>query len=206
MTIKNFNDIKNVIYINLESRIDRKKHFENEIKKINLEAIRFNAILNDNGEKGCLLSHIRCLENAIENNLDHILIFEDDVVFTNPDLLIQQFNNFVETHDNWDVILLGGNNRDTYKEMDICSIKIKAVFSTVAYLVNGHYMKKLLNNFKESLLINKAVDDGWIKLQNIDNWYLIIPLSVNQLEGYSDILKKNVNYSDVMLKIKYGKK
>lgn len=204
MSIKQFEDIKNVLYINLERRTDRKVHFEEEIKKLNLNAIRFNAIRDDDGEKGCLLSHIKCLEMAIENKYDHVLIFEDDVVFINPKLLITQFNKFVETHDKWDVVLFGGNNTDKYKEIDECSIKVKAVASTVAYLINGHYIKKILENYKETLIKKKPVDVGWWSLQFHDNWYMLIPLSVEQMNDYSDILKRKINYSNLMLNLKHS--
>ena len=35
--IKNINDIKNVIYINLESRPDRKEHVEKQLSTIGLQ-------------------------------------------------------------------------------------------------------------------------------------------------------------------------
>lgn len=203
MKIQNFKDIKNVLYINLEHRNDRKEHFENEIKKINLNYTRFNAIKNENGEVGCLLSHIECLKIAIKNNYEHILILEDDVVFNNPELLISQFDNFIKKQENWDVILFGGNNVTKPKEKDECYIKVNAVASTVAYLVNGHYFEKLLENFQKSLEIKKPVDIGWEALQWADNWYLIIPLSVSQKIDYSDIQKRVVNYDNCLLKIKY---
>ena len=44
-----------------------------------------------------------------------------------------------------------------------------------------------------------AIDKYWFKLQEIDNWYLITPLTVTQREDYSDIEKKPANYTPVML-------
>ena len=43
-----------------------------------------------------------------------------------------------------------------------------------------------------------AIDKYWLQLQKCDNWYLIIPLTVIQQEGYSDIEKKVVNYVGLM--------
>lgn len=37
--INNISDIKNILYINLEERQDRKKHVEEELLKINLKLI-----------------------------------------------------------------------------------------------------------------------------------------------------------------------
>ena len=39
-------DIKNIFYINLESRPDRKTFFENQMRMLGLKATRFNAIQN----------------------------------------------------------------------------------------------------------------------------------------------------------------
>ena len=44
-----------------------------------------------------------------------------------------------------------------------------------------------------------AIDKYWFRLQERDNWYLIIPLTVTQREDYSDIEKRMTNYSRAML-------
>ena len=45
-----------------------------------------------------------------------------------------------------------------------------------------------------------AIDKYWLHLQKRDRWFLIIPLTVIQKEGYSDIEHKTVNYSQLMTK------
>ena len=42
---------------------------------------------------------------------------------------------------------------------------------------------------------------NWLKLQKIDNWYLIIPLTVVQSANYSDIECKCVDYSKIMIDV-----
>ena len=54
----NIRDIKNIFYINLDTRPDRKIFFENQMRMLGLKAIRFNAIKNINGAIGCSLSHL----------------------------------------------------------------------------------------------------------------------------------------------------
>jgi hypothetical protein len=39
-----------------------------------------------------------------------------------------------------------------------------------------------------------AIDKYWFQLQEKDNWYLIVPLTVVQLEGFSDIEQREINY------------
>ena len=89
--IKCSSDIKNIFYINLDKRTDRKIHIENQLKLLNWSAHRFPAILHSFGAIGCSLSHLTLLRYARKNKLDHILIMEDDVTFLNPSLLIISF-------------------------------------------------------------------------------------------------------------------
>jgi hypothetical protein len=43
-----------------------------------------------------------------------------------------------------------------------------------------------------------AIDKYWFSLQEIDNWFLIIPPTVVQIEGYSDIEMHVTNYQELM--------
>ena len=209
-SIKSIADIKNVLYINLESRPDRKDHVVKQLQSIGLESVvqRFNAIKLQNGAMGCTLSHLRCLKNALEHDWDHVLICEDDITFLDPCLFVKQFNKCLANPDlKWDVIMLGGNNIPPYTTIDDSCIHISRCATTTGYLVNKHYIPVLLQNVKEgaelfaqnlNLVTKYAIDVHWGKLQLRDNWFLITPPTVVQLEGYSDIEQRNVNYNRVM--------
>jgi glycosyl transferase family 25 len=209
MPINCLDDITHAFYINLEHRTDRKEYVEEELKKIGITANRFNAIKMENGAIGCSMSHLKILQNAQQNNLDHVLIVEDDITFLNPELFKSQINKFFKIHNNnWDVILLGGNNMPPYENIDDTCIKVSRCQTTTGYLVNKHYIKALLQNIKMGLthLLNKpneknkfAIDKFWFVLQSSSKWYLITPLTVVQREDYSDIEKKLTNYKDMML-------
>ena len=208
MSINSINDITNIFYINLEHRTDRKEHVETELLKIGLIGQRFNAIKMDNGAIGCSMSHLKLLQDAVKHNLKHILIVEDDITFLNPTLFINQINNFFKLHNNsWDVILFAGNNIPPYQNIDDTCIKVSRCQTTTGYLVNGHYIKILLQNVKMGLtqLLNNpfqrnlfAIDKYWFILQSVHNWYLIIPPTVVQQEGYSDIEKRVTNFEKHM--------
>jgi glycosyl transferase family 25 len=208
MTIKSLDDIKNSFYINLEHRTDRREHVESELLKIGITAHRFNAIKMENGAIGCSMSHLKLLQDAQKNNLDHILIIEDDIKFLDPELFKTQINKFFELHKNdWDVILFAGNNIPPYQSIDHTCIKVSRCQTTTGYLVNGHYIKTLLQNIKIGLthLLNKpkehnkyAIDKYWLILQNLYKWYLIVPPTVVQREDYSDIEKRVTNFEKHM--------
>jgi glycosyl transferase family 25 len=210
-SIKMFSDIKNAFYINLEHRQDRKAHVESELIKIGLglNAQRFNAIRMENGAVGCSMSHLKILQNAVAQNMDHVLILEDDITFLDPELFRNQFDTFLSRFGtNWDVILLAGNNMPPHLQIDETCIKVTSCQTTTGYLVNGHYISKLMENVKMGLHhllrsperhVEFAIDKFWKRLQETDRWFLITPPTVIQCEGYSDIEKKNTNYALPML-------
>jgi glycosyl transferase family 25 len=206
--MKSISDIKHVFYINLLSRPDRKHFVENQLRTIDITAERFNAVKMDNGAVGCSLSHLKIIEMAKQNDWDHVMIVEDDIFFTNPALFKQQLNAFLSNHDDYDVILLAGNNFPPYKPIDNTCVKVSRCQTTTGYIVKKHYYDKLIENFRGGIMnlvkepqqrSNYAIDMYWFKLQEKDNWYLIIPLTVTQKENYSDIELRQTNYTSAML-------
>jgi glycosyl transferase family 25 len=201
-------DIQHAFYINLDSRPDRKQHVERQLGIIGINAQRFKAIKLPNGALGCSMSHLKLIETAKENNWPHILVVEDDILFTNPSLFIQQCNKFLSTHKEFDVALISGNNVPPYREIDDTCVQVTKCQTTTGYLVQNHYFDTLIQNYKMGIqnLMREpenhriyAIDKFWFKLQAIHKWYLIIPLTVAQREDYSDIEKRPTNYARAML-------
>ena len=206
--ISNINDITNVVYINLEHRTDRKEHIEGQLKQIGFTNVeRFNAVKTANGRVGCTLSHIKCIELAKQRNYSHVVICEDDTMFTNVELFQKQLNAFLSKHHSWDVVLFAGNNVPPYEQIDATCVSVNRCQTTTCYMVNGHYYDTLLANYKEGLAklmrspeqhVSYAIDKYWFSLQSKDNWYLITPLTVIQREDYSDIEGRVTNYAYLM--------
>ncbi len=208
--IYSLEDIKHIFYINLEHRIDRKLHVEKELSKVGLTNFtRFNAIKMPNGALGCSMSHLKCLQLAKENNWPYVLIVEDDIEFLEPNTFINQANKFLQTIDRWDVLLLAGNNILPYKTIDNndSCVKVSGCLTTTGYLVTSHYYDKLIQNIKMGITFFMrrpqqkklyAIDVFWKPLQEVDNWFLLTPLTVIQMEDYSDIEQKKINYVDKM--------
>jgi len=211
--IKCSSDIKNIFYINLDKRVDRKIHLGNQVTSLNWAARRFPAILNSSGALGCSLSHLALLKYAKHNNLDHILILEDDISFSNPSLFLDSLNKFLKTHTNFDVLLLAGNNLGDYEEIDDCCVKVSECQTTTGYLVKNHYYDTLIENFETGINLLQlypdkhhyyAIDQFWQNLQKIHNWFLLIPLSVVQRPDMSDIQNQVMNYTTQMLDLDKG--
>lgn len=206
--IEKIQDIQNAFYINLEHRKDRKEHVEKELKKIGIHAERFNAIKTVNGAIGCSMSHLKILQEAVKNNLSHVVILEDDITFLNPSVFKNSLNAFLQRRKgDWDVVLFAGNNIPPYHKVDDTCIRISACQTTTGYMVNGHYIKTLMENIRQGLTnlinspnekINYAIDRYWFSLQRKDKWFLIIPPTVVQREDYSDIEQRQTNYNHLM--------
>ena len=207
--LKRIADIKNIFYINLETRNDRRNSIETQLTNIGLTNFeRFNAIKVMDGRVGCTMSHIKCLEMAKERGYNHILICEDDTFFLDPKLFKTQLTTFLNDEHKWDVVLFAGNNVPPYERIDDTCIAVSHCQTTTCYLVNGHYFDTLLQNMREGLdkllkeptnHLNYAIDRYWLNLQKKDNWLLITPLTVIQREDYSDIENKRTDYSNLML-------
>lgn len=199
---------KHTFYINLESRTDRDVHIKNELKKMKLKATRFNAIKMNNGSFGCSVSHLKCIQLAKENDWDHVCIMEDDIEFLDPVLFKRQLVSFLQNHSDWDVLLLAGNNMLPYQYIDETCIKVTNCQTTTGYIVKKHYYDTLIDNYKKGIELYMknpdkphlySIDRYWFLLQNKDNWFLVIPLSVIQREDYSDIQGKTTNFRKYML-------
>ena len=88
----------NVMYINLDSRVDRKEHVEKELVKIGvIHPERLKAVKLENGALGCSMSHLKCIEIAKQQNYEYVLICEDDITFLNPIIFLTQFNYIINT-------------------------------------------------------------------------------------------------------------
>jgi glycosyl transferase family 25 len=198
-----------IIYINLEKRRDRNLHVMGELEKIGFKNItRFNAIEKDDGALGCSFSHIKCLEIAIKNEYEYVLICEDDIEFLDTDIFLTNANKFLDSDLNWDVALIAGNNMLPYKPVNNYCIQIFNCLTTTGYIVKKRYYNTLLSNYKEGILqlmknpnekSKYAIDKYWLKLQQQDNWYLIIPPTIIQKIDYSDIERKVTNFTKYML-------
>ena len=201
-------NLENIFYINLEKRSDRKDHVEKELKKIGWNNYTiFNAIKNKNGKLGCSLSHLKIIQDAKKNNLPYVVIIEDDIKFTNPELFQKMLKIFLDEKIDYDVYLIAGNLRGRSYRIRESILKVEKSFTTTGYIVNSHYYDKMIENISEGIknLIKEpnngyfAIDTYLMKLQEKDNWYISYPRTVTQNPDYSDIENKNVNYNNYML-------
>jgi GR25 family glycosyltransferase involved in LPS biosynthesis len=201
--------LDHTLFINLEHRTDRLEHVLIEFKKMGLTtAERFPAVKMAQGNVGCTISHIRCLELAKSCGWPQVFICEDDITFTNPDVLKKSLEQFVESGIQWDVIVIGGNNCPPYIPVSDFCARVTNVQTTTGYIVKKEYYDTLLDNFRTGLekLMREperkkefSIDIYWKSLQIADRWFILLPLTVVQYYDYSDIEQRVTDYRPAML-------
>ena len=200
--------LQNCLFINLEHRTDRLSHVQNQMELLGISGERFNAIKTNDGAVGCTMSHIKCLEIAKERNWDHVFICEDDILFLDVPTFKTSLEEFMKSDVDWDVCIVGGNNGPPFERVSDFCIRTYNCQTTTGYIVKKDFYDTMIANFRESAtnLVkdpkNKrafALDVYWKRLQQSGRWYMVTPVTVIQLEGYSDIEQRNMNYSGLML-------
>ena len=131
------------------------------------------------GRVGGFLSHMNCLRNSIDKELDNILILEDDVNI----LGLSDFNGcFVPKGS--DLFYLGGtfwDQKKTNKKLDLIGSNLKIdvdrckIASSSSYLINGKekikYIYDILNNVKPSAIDNLLINN----IQPLGNSFVCEP-------------------------------
>jgi len=195
-----FDFIDRVVYINLESRTDRRISIETELSKYfpPWKISRFDAIRNEKGYLGCAMSHIGVLELAISRGWKNCLIVEDDAIWSNFAEGYMLLEKLITQP--YDVITFG----TTFTTYDRDTYRLQNGQTTTAYLINSQYYQTLLDNIKEGLeklhetdsKKDYAIDVYWKRLQAKDTWYCIMPALMIQKDGHSDIEKMYTSYKN----------
>jgi glycosyl transferase family 25 len=199
--------IDKIFYINLDSRTDRREHFESHVipyfKDLELRLERFPAIQNSNGAIGCSLSHLAILKKAKQEGYRYCLILEDDFQFlVSKEVFYEQLHNLFnlvqqkESPLDFKVIMLAYNaiNQEPFNDfLD----KTTNAQTTAGYIVNSAYYDELITCWEEGYQLflqtgqhwNYSCDQYWKQLQK-EKWFLFKTRIGRQIAGYSDCGKR----------------
>lgn len=202
--MKLFDRFDKVYCINLEHREDRKNHILSECAKYDLgelsffKAINGNNISNpyriSNGCVGLILSNIEIIKEAKNNNYKSILILEDDCHFTNEVLNINSY--FDALPDDWDMLYVGGNHNTHMgylppKQINEKIVKLHNTFTTHFVAINQNMYDVILKRLSK---FSNPIDVIYTEIQKSYNVYSTSKAIAKQLNGYSDIENRVVNY------------
>jgi GR25 family glycosyltransferase involved in LPS biosynthesis len=200
------NKFDKIYYINCEHRTDRRLHMENLLNIVNTDIDkikRINAIyLPDIGALGCAKSHLIALEDAKLNNYNNCLILEDDFTIYDIDIFNINIDRFFNEVKEWDILMLSANlfQSEITKYPYLC--KVLNAQTTSGYAINSDFINNIIEVFEESVSnlelgeISGAysIDQNWKKIQKENNWFAFSPLLGRQLDDWSDIEKRYVEY------------
>jgi GR25 family glycosyltransferase involved in LPS biosynthesis len=100
--------ISKIVYINMDSRTDRRELMEQELQRVGWKAQRFSASSYKGcPNSGCLLSHATVLEQAYDEGCENVLVLEDDFKFIDDaNKVNNSINAFFNSKIEWDVVML----------------------------------------------------------------------------------------------------
>lgn len=196
------------LVIHNKDECKRKENILNECKKVSLNPIFIDAVMiKNNPVKGCLQSHLKCIQYAKKMNYDKVLILEDDVIFN--DKLPSKIPN------NFDIFYLGYNATSGYRYKSSL-LKFNGVFCAHSYIVHSNIYDLIINdlssNWWDKIKINElnnyekqfnwnlhAIDQYYSKvLSKRNKLFGIYPMIAYQRPSFSTIENKNVDYTNVM--------
>ena len=195
-----FDFFEEIWCINLDHRTDRWEKVQQEFEKLGIKdkVQRFSAIKHQDGRIGCIKSHMEILKIARKKNLKNVLVFEDDVTFINNpletlDKCIKQVNY------DWKLFYLGANTHNKLTKISNNIVLIKDSFATHAICYNHKIFDYVISKLESINQIRTQSDilDVWIAT-NIQSKYIALgtnPIIATQIEDFSDIEQKVVNYS-----------
>jgi len=192
-----------ILCINLDERPDRWRQMQETTSPMLGSATleRFPAIKPDlaqarvhNGRAGCLLSHRRAIEQAYDDGLDSVLVFEDDVWF-DPDFdqRAQQAIASLQA-TNWDIFYLGFTPKAALLPAGDGLVRTYGGITTHAIAYHRRAMPTLLDQLPDEsgvlrfLSQYKSIDRYyWQHLAPQLNCYASRPLLAFQRNDFSDI-------------------
>jgi len=135
-----------ILCINLKERADRYQEAIAEFQKVNLKRVIFyRTTRQQDRNKGCIDSHMACLQYAVDRGVPHVLIFEDDVQFQEePQEKMRNVIRFLSSHDDWKLFYLGGFIFRKVRRRTPQIIQ-GAVLCTQAYIIKTEFAKEILN-------------------------------------------------------------
>lgn len=178
-----FDFFDKIYYLNPDINSDRKIELEKEFSKYSISAERLSGyalsmeeseVITRNGGIQCdrlperlpylaavrsvTLSHLNAVFLAKYKKFKNVLIFEDDITFS--DNILEDLHNCLEDLKNrdWDIFFLGCNPVEKFYQVTDHISRCGGLYMSHAYLVNHTFYDKLLNfDFSRSWVFDQHV-------------------------------------------------
>jgi GR25 family glycosyltransferase involved in LPS biosynthesis len=134
--------------ISIAERTDRRDEAKRQFASVGLlDRVEFVVVKKHatSAEQGCYLSHVACLQRAIAAGAEHILIFEDDIIFKGVrNARLKEVTDFLRGNSNWNILFLGCIVRRSLKTSNRSIVKIKYQCLSHAYAVNRQFAESVV--------------------------------------------------------------
>lgn len=175
-----------IFVINLPERTDRLLDIAEQLYKWNIPYELVNAVKHENGAEGLRITVDGIFREAVKNEWESILIFEDDAVFVdsggNPNEVMEKV--IEQLPKTWDILYLGAQCTTGFKmRVSPNLLLVENAFATHAWALSLHGIKEVLMSVLEAPIDNSIVK----KIQPQGNTYITYPLLCSQKAGVSNI-------------------
>lgn len=206
--------------ISLTSAMDRRKHIEEQFGKQDITFKFFDAITPDQidttsqylnidlmsnaklseGEKGCFLSHVYLWQKMLDENIDYLAIFEDDIYLGENACLFLKNHNWL---CNYDLIKI-----ELFDEK--CELGVKCTYlqdnrhlrllfgcqvGMAGYIISQKTAQLLLNYIRKQNPVNLSPIDHimfeFFPQENLISIYQMLPALVIQSDRYAKFFSYN---------------
>lgn len=197
-----FDYFDGIFCINLDERVDRWEHSKLEFKKADIldRVNRFSAIKEDDGRVGVIKSNLEIIKIAKKNKLKNVLVFEDDFKFIvdNPQEVLSTSLE-QSTGLDWYLFYLGANTHQKLIKIKPNLILLKNSYAVHSMAYNEKSYDTFIRRYDGIKRITNMDDilDVYLSkyFQNKHICLMVNPMMTTQMNSYSDIEKRNVNYN-----------
>lgn len=197
-----FDYFDEIYCINLDERTDRWEHAQKEFEKAGIldRVNRFSAIRDVDGRVGVIKSNVAIVKIAKQKKLKNVLVFEDDFEFIvdDPQQVLQKSIDQVGSIK-WHLFYLGANTHEKLIKFKPNLILLKNAFAVHSMAYSNFMYDEFIMKFENIKTIRTFDDilDVYLakKIQEKYVCLMVNPMMTTQMNSYSDIEKRVVDYS-----------
>lgn len=179
--------------INLPERTDRLRSINSELKWLFFDEsyTLVDGVRSTKAKDGIAMSHLSCIKSASEMFAPYCIIIEDDCVFQAKEKTREYVYKALENlPDDWDLLLAGVYESKRSQPFNEYWFKTNEFCGLHFYIVKNTAYEKILSFDSDSHI------DRWMARDSGLNCYVSKKFFATQLNGFSDNVKKDVDYSD----------
>jgi len=188
------NKIDRIVLLNLNIREDRLLQCAEQFEQYGIPYERVTAIHDpEQGARGLRDTMVKVFNEAIESNIDNLLVFEDDVLFVESPSAVDDTMNKVlsQLPENYDMCMLGCQPTAGFTHFFSPNLlPVQKAYSTQAVLYSKKGIKEIMARGMGYPIDNWMVDE----IQIMGHTFTTYPLLASQREGFSDIGKAKINW------------